>query len=367
MNRKPPFRADHVGSLLRPQRLIDARHKLREGVIDQGELRAIEDRAIQDVVRLQEDIGFEAITDGEFRRGAFFSHFVKSVDGMTVKPTPFTFSNDAGDEAQAYAPYAAGRLKRRKGITTDEFAFAQSLTSRTVKVTLPAPPYVNFLGGRERVDQKAYPDMRDYFIDLAEIYHQELSDLHKLGCTFVQLDEVPLAMMEDPVVNERIRSLGEDSDQLVDVYIETISAAIRDKPPGMIVGMHLCRGNYRGRWLASGGYGRVAERIFNIPGIEVYFMEYDSPRAGDFSPLKLLPKGKMVVLGLVSSKTRSLEDKAQLLRRIDEAAKFAPLDQLGVSPQCGFATNLTGSPLSEADERAKLQLVVDVAQTVWRH
>jgi 5-methyltetrahydropteroyltriglutamate--homocysteine methyltransferase len=365
MSQKPPFHADHVGSLLRPQALIDARHKLREGALTEKELHAIEDRAIKDVVKLQEEIGLQVVTDGEFRRGAFFSHFVKTVDGMTVKPTPFTFSNDEGDTAQAYAPYAEGKLKRRKGITTDEFAFVRSLTSRTVKVTLPAPPYVNFLGGRERVDARAYPDMRDYFSDLAGVYREELAELHKLGCTFAQLDEVPLAMMEDPKVNERIKSLGEDPDRLIDVYIDTIRAAVQDKPAGMVLGMHLCRGNYRGRWLASGGYGRVAERIFNIPGIDVFLMEYDSPRAGDFSPLKVLPKAKMVILGLISSKSRTLEDRKQVLSRIDEASKFAPLDQLGVSPQCGFATNLTGSPLSEGDERNKLQLVVDVARAVW--
>ena len=365
MSQKPPFHADHVGSLLRPQALIDARHKLREGALTEKELHAIEDRAIKDVVKLQEEIGLRVVTDGEFRRGAFFSHFVKTVDGMTVKPTPFTFSNDEGDTAQAYAPYAEGKLKRRKGITTDEFAFVRSLTSRTVKVTLPAPPYVNFLGGRERVDAKAYPDMRDYFSDLAGVYREELAELHKLGCTLVQLDELPLAMMEDPKVNERIKSLGEDPDRLIDVYIDAIRAAVQDKPAGMVLGMHLCRGNYRGRWLASGGYGRVAERIFNIPGIDVFLMEYDSPRAGDFSPLNVLPKAKMVILGLISSKSRTLEDRKQVLSRIDEASKFAPLDQLGVSPQCGFATNLTGSPLSEGDERNKLQLVVDVARAVW--
>jgi 5-methyltetrahydropteroyltriglutamate--homocysteine methyltransferase len=224
---------------------------------------------------------------------------------------------------------------------------------------------VNFLGGRERVDAKAYPDMRNYFSDLAGVYREELAELRKLGCTFAQLDEVPLAMMEDPKVNERIKSLGEDPDRLIDVYIDAIRAAVQDKPAGMVLGMHLCRGNYRGRWLASGGYGRVAERIFNIPGIDVFLMEYDSPRAGDFSPLKVLPKAKMVILGLISSKSRTLEDRKQVLSRIDEASKFAPLDQLGVSPQCGFATNLTGSPLSEGDERNKLQLVVDVARAVW--
>jgi 5-methyltetrahydropteroyltriglutamate--homocysteine methyltransferase len=365
MNAQPPFRADHIGSLLRPPELIEARHKLREGKIKEAELRIIEDRAIRDVVKLQEDLGLQAVTDGEFRRGAFFSHFVKTVDGMTVKPTPFMFSNDAGDTAQAYAPYASGRLKRAKGITTDEFSFVQSLTRCVPKVTMPAPPYVNFLGGRERVDQRAYPDMSDYFADLAGVYREELDELGRLGCRFVQLDEVPLAMMEDQRVNDKIRSLGEDPDQLIETYMTTIADAVRGKPKDMTVGMHLCRGNYRGRWLAAGGYDRVAERLFNIPGIDVFFLEYDSPRAGDFSPLRLLPKGKMLLLGMISSKTAALEDKTMVLQRIDEAAKFAPLEQLGISPQCGFATNLTGSPLTPADQRSKLKLVVDIAREVW--
>jgi 5-methyltetrahydropteroyltriglutamate--homocysteine methyltransferase len=366
MNNTPPFHADHVGSLLRPHSLIEARHKVREGKMAASELYTMEDHAIREVVRFQEDIGLQAVTDGEFRRGAFFSHFVKTVEGMTVKATPFTFSNDAGDTAQAYAPYTAGRLKRTRGITTQEFRFVRSLTSRTAKVTLPAPPYVNFLGGRERVNPAAYADMAEYFSDLAAVYREEFADLADLGCSFVQLDEVPLAMMEDARVNDRIRSLGEDPDALIDAYIDVLSAAVRDKPASLTIGLHLCRGNYRGRWLAAGGYGRVADRIFNIPGIDVFFMEYDSPRAGDFSPLASLPKGRMVVLGLISSKTPELEDKATLLRRIDVAAKFAPLDQLGISPQCGFSTNLTGSPLTLEDERAKLRLVVDVASEVWK-
>ena len=231
MNGKPPFRADHVGSLLRPQEVIEARHKLRDGKMSESALREIEDRAIREVVKFQEDIGLQAVTDGEFRRGAFFSHFVKSVAGMTVKITPFTFSNDAGDSVQAYGPYAAGKLKRSKGITTNEFEFVKTLTDRTVKVTMPAPSYVNFLGGRERVDQSAYPDIGEYFADLAAVYREELADLHALGCTFVQLDEVPLAMMEDPRVNDQIRSLGEDPDRLIEVYIDAIAAAVRGKPP----------------------------------------------------------------------------------------------------------------------------------------
>jgi 5-methyltetrahydropteroyltriglutamate--homocysteine methyltransferase len=360
------FRADHVGSLLRPKELIEARHRFREKQISESELMEIEDRAIRHVVKFQEDVGLKVVTDGEFRRGAFFSHFVKTVDGMTVKETPFTFGNDAGDTAQAFAPYTKGRLKRARGITTEEFKFVQGLTSCTAKVTMPAPPYVNFLGGRERVAVEAYPDIKEYFRDLAAVYREELAELSKLGCRYVQLDEVPLAMMEDAQVNATIRSLGEDPDALIDAYMATIADAVRDKPEGMMVGMHLCRGNYKGRWLASGGYERVAQRLFNVPGIEVFLMEYDSPRAGSFEPLRHLPKGKMVALGLVSSKTAKLEDKKAVMARIDEAAKYTSLDQLGIGPQCGFATNLTGSPLTEADERAKLSLVVEIAREVWK-
>jgi 5-methyltetrahydropteroyltriglutamate--homocysteine methyltransferase len=362
-----PFRADHVGSLLRPREVIDARHRLREGTISEEQLHEIEDRAIRSVLKLQEDVGLKVVTDGEFRRGAFFSHFVKSVDGMTVKETPFTFSNDAGDTATAYAPYTEGKLKRARGITTEEFKFVRDATRCTAKVTMPAPPYVNFLGGRERVSASAYPDITQYFQDLAAIYREEIAELAKCGCQYVQLDEVPLAMMEDPRVNDTIRSLGEDPDRLLDMYIEAIAGAVRDKPADMLIGMHLCRGNYKGRWLASGGYGRVAERIFNIRGLDVFLMEYDSPRAGDFSPLRHLPKDKVVVLGLVSSKNAAIEDKGTILKRIDDATKFASLDQLAISPQCGFATNLTGSPLTEADERAKLRLVVEIADGVWKN
>ena len=365
MHIDPPFRADHIGSLIRPPELIAARHRLREGRIDAAGLREIEDGAIRSVVRLQEEIGLQAITDGEYRRGAFFSHFVKSVAGLTVKETRFTFGNDAGDTARAFGPYAEGRLRRARGITTDEFSFVRSVTDRTPKVTMPAPSFINFLGGRERVSVTAYPHMDAYYADLAAIYRQELAALAALGCRYAQLDEVPLAMMEDPKVQETIRALGEEPERLIERYLSAIAEAVRDKPAGMVLGLHLCRGNYKGRWLASGGYGRVAERLFGIPEIDVYLMEYDSPRAGDFSPLSHLPKGKRVVLGLVSTKTSVLEDKAAIKRRIDEAGRHVDLGQLGISPQCGFATNLTGSPMSVADQRAKLMLVVEIAREVW--
>jgi 5-methyltetrahydropteroyltriglutamate--homocysteine methyltransferase len=361
----PPFRAEHIGSFIRPPELIQARHDLREGKIDERELRRIEDRCIDDVVRLQEDAGLGVVTDGEYRRGAFFSHFVKSVRGMAVRKTAYTFHNDAGDMADTYAPYCEGKLSRVRGICTDEFAYVKKVARAPAKVTMPAPSYVNFLGGRERVSDDAYPQLEAYFADLVRVYREEIKALGRLGCSYVQLDEIPLAMMGDPAVRARIKELGNDPDWLVDTYLKLIADCVAERPSGMTIGLHLCRGNYKGRWLADGGYDGVAEKLFTIPNIDVFLLEYDSPRAGGFGPLKHLPKGKIAALGLITTKTAALEDAEGLKRRIGEAAKFAALDQLALCPQCGFATNLTGSPMTFDDEKAKLRLLVEVARTVW--
>jgi len=367
MNRiqRPPIRAEHVGSFIRPPELIQARHDLREGKIGKEELRRLEDRCIRDIVRLQESAGLAVVTDGEYRRGAFFSHFVKSVHGMTVRKTAYAFHNDDGDTADTYAPYCEGSLRRDHGICTDEFTFVKGVARGAIKVTLPAPSYINFLGGRERVSDKAYARLDDYFVDLVRVYREEIAALGQLGCTYVQLDEIPLAMMGDPAARTRIRELGNDPDWLTETYLRLIADCVAERPRGMTIGLHLCRGNYKGRWLADGGYDAVAERLFAIPNIDVYLLEYDSPRAGGFAPLKHVPKGKIVALGLITTKNAALEDADGLKRRIDDAGKFAPLDRLALCPQCGFATNLTGSPMTVADETAKLKLLVDVAKSVW--
>ncbi|HEX7007889.1 MAG TPA: 5-methyltetrahydropteroyltriglutamate--homocysteine S-methyltransferase [Alphaproteobacteria bacterium] len=359
------FRAEHVGSFIRPPELIQARHDLRDGKISAEELTPIEDRCIDEVIRLQEDAGLGVVTDGEYRRGAFFSHFVKSVAGMTVRKTAYQFHNDAGDSADTYAPYCEGRLRRERGICTKEFAYAQKVARATVKVTMPAPPYVNFLGGRERVSEEAYLDLDEYFADLVRVYREEIAELGRLGCTYVQLDEIPLAMMGDPDMRQRMKELGNDPDALTKSYIRLIADCVAERPNGMTIGLHLCRGNYKGRWLAQGGYDAVAEQLFAIPNVDVYLLEYDSPRAGGFSPLRLLPKGKTVALGLITTKSAALENPDDLKRRIDEASTYAPLDQLALCPECGFATNLTGSPMTVQDELAKLRLLVSVARDVW--
>lgn len=359
------FRAEHIGSFIRPPELIQARHDLRDGKIGQEELASIEDRAIDEIIRLQEGAGLGVITDGEYRRGAFFSHFVRSVAGMTVKKTAYIFHNDAGDTADTYAPYCEGRLSRKRGICTGEFQYAQDVAHKTVKVTMPAPSYVNFLGGRERVAEDAYPDLDEYFADLVRIYREEIAELGALGCTYVQLDEIPLAMMGDPDMRDRMKSLGNDPDALTESYIRLIADCVSERPEGMTIGLHLCRGNYKGRWLAEGGYDRIAEQLFAIPNVDVYLLEYDSPRAGGFDPLKFLTKGKIAALGMITTKSASMESADDLKRRIDEASAYAPIDQLALCPQCGFATNLTGSPMTVEDEVAKLRLLVSVAWDVW--
>jgi 5-methyltetrahydropteroyltriglutamate--homocysteine methyltransferase len=284
---------------------------------------------------------------------------------MTVRKTSYTFHNDAGDTADTYAPYCDGKLSRERGICTDEFAYVKKVARNPAKVTMPAPSYVNFLGGRERVSDKAYPKLEQYFADLVRVYRDEISTLGRLGCTYVQLDEIPLAMMGDAAARDRIKALGNDPDWLTETYLKLIADCVADRPDGMTIGLHLCRGNYKGRWLADGGYDAVAERLFAIPNIDVFLLEYDTPRAGGFAPLKHLPKGKVAALGLITTKNAALEDAKDLKRRVDDASKFAALDQLALCPQCGFATNLTGSPMTFDDEKAKLRLLVDVARDVW--
>ena len=367
MNQAPShrFRAEHIGSFIRPPELVQARHDLRDGKIGVEELTPIEDRATDEIIRLQEGVGLGVVTDGEYRRGAFFSHFVKSVAGMTVKKTAYTFHNDAGDTADTYAPYCEGRLSRKGGICTKEFEYAHKVAHATVKVTMPAPSYVNFLGGRERVSEEAYPDLDEYFGDLVRVYRDEIAELGSLGCTYVQLDEIPLAMMGDPNMRRRMKESGNDPDTLTERYIRLIADCVSERPDGMTIGLHLCRGNYKGRWLAQGGYDSIAEQLFAIPDVDVYLLEYDSPRAGGFDPLRFLPKGKTAALGLITTKSAALEDPDALKRRVDEASAYAPLDQLALCPQCGFATNLTGSPMTVQDEMAKLRLLVSVARDVW--
>ena len=364
-NDRPPFRADHVGSLLRPGNLTQAFRAFHKGEIEADAFRATQDAAIADVVKLQEDVGLHAITDGEFRRGSYWSHFVERIDGLTVAPARFQFRDDHGDATEFTAPHVSAKLERRDGISTDEFRFLSQVTERTPKITMPSPPTMHFWRGRDGMEPGVYDTVAEFFADLAAVYRAEIAELAGLGARYIQLDEVPLAMLCDPDVAAALAAAGEDPEGLVDQYIAAINDALADRPPALTAALHLCRGNFKGRHLSAGGYEAIAERLFQEIDVDGFFLEYDTPRAGDFAPLRFVPAGKTVVLGLISSKTPELEPIDELRRRVDEAAQYLPLEQLCLSPQCGFASTVAGNPLSEADEIAKLRLVVETAAEIW--
>jgi 5-methyltetrahydropteroyltriglutamate--homocysteine methyltransferase len=364
----PPFRADHVGSLLRPRRLLEARDAKAKGTLDAAGLRAVEDDCIREVVRLQEDLGYRGITDGEFRRTWWHLDFVRQFTNVTVVPprVKARFRTEEGDiELLAPGLRVDGKLARPQPIMAEDFKFLKSATTRTAKVTSPSPSVVHFRGGRGAIDATAYPEIDEFYADLARVYSEEVADLGRLGCTYLQLDEVNLAYLCDPALREQVRGIGEDPKTLPRTYAKLINGAIASKPAGMTVCMHLCRGNFKSGWVAEGGYDPVAEVLFNEIDVTGYFLEYDSPRAGGFPPLRFVPKGKIVVLGLVTTKSGALEGKDELKRRIDEAAKYVPLDQLALSPQCGFSSTVEGNQVTVEDEIAKLGLVAEVAREVW--
>ena len=370
----PPFRADHVGSLLRPERLKTARDRL-EGdhhtrVSDSrrfDELRRIEDEAIVEAIALQESVGLRTVTDGEFRRRSWWQDFVLELDGTYIDFAEFAieFTDPKGNRLPAPVAHVDGKIRRNRPINRDPFLFVNDRTEGVVKVTMPSPPIVHFFGGRLAVDEAAYPDLDEFWSDLARAYREEIADLAEAGCTYVQLDECILALMCDPKFRRQLEARGDDPDSLLKTYVRVIGDALSDRPDGVFVSMHLCRGNNRGHWLGEGGYDYVSDLLFNEIDVGAYFMEYDSPRAGDFGPLARLPAGKTVVLGLVTTKSPEVEDADAIKRRIDEAARLAPLEQLALSPQCGFASHFMGNPLSADDQRRKLDLVVRVAQDVW--
>jgi 5-methyltetrahydropteroyltriglutamate--homocysteine methyltransferase len=364
----PPFRADHVGSLLRPPDLLAAREQHRQGKLSDEELIALEDDAIREVVKMQEDIGLQAVTDGEFRRNLWHVDFLKQFSNVAVtrSPVKVSFHTEEGDiERLPSALKVEGKLDRPRPIFVDHFKFLKSVTNVMPKITLPSPSVLHFRGGREAIDKKAYPDMAAFYADLARVYSEEIKDLGEAGCRYLQLDEVNFAYLCDPALREQVQNIGENPDSLPHTYAQLINLAVASRPDDMTVCMHLCRGNFEGAWLAEGGYEPVAEVLFNEIDVTGYFLEYDTGRAGDFSPLRLVPKGKVVVLGLVTSKRGALEDKDDLKRRIDEAARYLPLEQLALSPQCGFASGERGNKLSVDEEKAKLELIVEVAHDVW--
>jgi len=364
---KPPFRADHVGSFLRPKALLDAREARRTGTIDDTALRTVEDAAIRDIVRFQEDLGLRGITDGEFRRTYFHIDFLTQLEGVETKGgIQVKFHSNTGDVD--FAPpvmQVTGKVRHVKDIQRADFDFLKSVATRTPKVTIPSPTMLHFRGGRAAISREAYPDLEAFYADVAQAYREELAALGRAGCTYVQLDDTNLAYLGDEKMREGARARGDDPNELPRRYAALINAASRDRPAGMTVCTHLCRGNFKSAWAAEGGYEPVAEVLFNELAVDGYFLEYDDARSGDFAPLRFLPKGKTVVLGLVSTKLDRMETKDELKRRIDEAAKFAPLDQLCISPQCGFSSTVHGNEIHVETQAAKIRLCVDVARDVW--
>jgi len=368
---RPPFRADHVGSLLRPQALLAARDQRERGEINDTQLRAVEDRCIRDVVKMQEDIGLRAVTDGEYRRKLWNVDFVSKFDGVVVKEG---FAEDAdksfqgGDANLQRSPTrfeVDGKLKRVRDHEVENFKFTQSVTKVTAKLSIPSPSVVHFRSGRGGVSREAYPDMASFFADLARVYREEIQALGAAGCTYLQIDDTNLAYLCDPKMREGAKKIGEDPDRLPSLYANLINECIKERPPSMVVCTHLCRGNFASAWVAEGGYDPVAEVLFNELKVDGYFLEFDSPRAGNFAPLRYLPKGKRIMLGLVTTKTGALENADDLKRRINEAGKIVPLDQLGIAPQCGFSSTVLGNKLTVEDQIAKLNLIVKVARDVW--
>jgi 5-methyltetrahydropteroyltriglutamate--homocysteine methyltransferase len=366
---RPPFRADHVGSLIRPAALIEAREKKAKGEIGADELTAIQQDAIRGVVRLQEDLGLHSVTDGEYNRGSWQVDFLVRFANVGQVPSrfPTTFHTESGQrEGKPAMVQVTGKLARTGPIFVDDFRFLKSVTRQTPKITIPSPSIMHFRGGREAISTEAYPDIGEFYDDLARVYREEVADLAAAGCRYLQIDEVNFAYLCDPKLREQVQAnIGEDPDQLARTYAKLINDVIKGKPADMVVCMHLCRGNFAGAWVAEGGYEPVAELLFNEIRVDGYFMEYDTARAGGFEPLRFLPAGKTAVLGLVTTKSGTTESKDELKRRIDEASSFAPVEQLCLSPQCGFSSGIGGQAMSVDEELAKLRLVVETASEVW--
>ena len=368
---KPPFRADHVGSLLRPPDLARARADFKAGRIDAETLRATEDDAIRGVIELQRAAGLKSVTDGEFRRTSWHMDFIYSLDGIEqVEGSSIHVQFRSAEGEYDYAPPAmrvSGKVRLPETIFAEAFTFLRDNASaqQTPKLTVPSPSMVHYRGGNSSIDESVYPVLDRFWDDLADAYAQQLSGAYELGCRYLQLDDTSLAYVNDPAQREHIRQIGGDPDHLHEQYIATINKALAGKPEDMVITTHLCRGNNQSMWAAEGGYDFVAEALFGDLDVDGYFLEFDDERSGTFEPLRFVPAGKQVVLGLVTTKKPELEDRDLLKRRIEEASRYVDLEQICLSPQCGFSSTEEGNKLSIDDERAKLELIVGVAEDVW--
>ena len=366
---QPPFRADHVGSYLRPERLKQAREKFFAKTISAEALRAVEDECIREVVRAQENVGMKGVTDGEFRRTFFHVDFLERLDGVETHYGEFVakFRKDDGSEVGFKPPtmHVESKVRHATPIQGADFDFLKGVVTKTPKVCIPAPSMLHFRGGRDAISKTVYPDMEGFYDDLAAAYRGEIADLAARGCRYLQLDDTNLAYLCDPKIRETTRARGDDPDALVHLYCRLVNDSIRDRPSDMTISVHLCRGNFKSAWVAQGGYEPVAEILLNEMKIDGFFLEYDDERSGDFAPLRFTPKGKTIVLGLMSSKHAAAESKDEVKRRIDEAARYVPLEQCALSHQCGFSSTAHGNDLTEADQWTKLARCVEVAREVW--
>jgi 5-methyltetrahydropteroyltriglutamate--homocysteine methyltransferase len=363
----PPFRADHVGSFLRPRRLLDAREQHRKGGLSAAGLRAVEDDAIAEVVTMQQDVGLKSITDGEFRRTYFHIDFLEQLGGVKTDIPVLVTKPDGKQELAPPVMRVIDKVRHVKDIQRADFEYLKSRAAKgcTPKVTIPSPTMLHFRGGRAGISREHYPELEPFYQDVANAYGDELRSLAAAGCTYVQMDDTNLAYLCDDKMREAARGRGDDPDELPHRYASFINRVVAQKPAGMTLTVHLCRGNFQSTWAAQGGSEPVAQALLSEMNVDGYFLEYDDARSGDFEPLRHLPAGKTVVLGLVTTKLGQLESKDHLKRRIDEASKYVPLDQLCLSPQCGFSSTVHGNDIAVQAQRAKLALVVEVAREVW--
>jgi len=367
----PPFRADHVGSLLRPPELKRARAEFAAGRIDRAALKAAEDEAVRSVVRMQREVGLRGATDGELRRGSWHMDFIYALGGISEVEDGslrVRFHNADGDiEWAPPSAHVDGRVHLERTIFADDFAFLRDTVQDgvTPKLTIPSPSMVHYRGGRAAVDQSVYPDLDGFWTDLTDAYAAQVRGVHELGCRYLQLDDTSLAYLNDPEQRRHIAELGGDPEHQHETYIANINRALSGRPAGLRVTTHMCRGNFASSWVASGGYDFVAEALFGGLEVDGFFLEFDDERSGGFAPLRYVPKDKQVVLGLVTTKRPELESKDALKRRIEEASRYVDADQLCLSPQCGFSSTEEGNDLTEDDQRRKLELIVETAAEVW--
>ena len=365
----PPYRADHVGSLLRPRVLLEARERYAAGAIPVEELRRVEDEAIRDAVRMQEEVGLQSATDGEFRRASWHMDFIYRLGGISRAEDSLSvrFHNEQGDiEFTPAALRIDGRVRLEETIFADDFTFLRdTVATATPKLTIPSPSMVHYRGGRAAIDLGVYDDMDAFWADLSAAYAEQVRRVHELGCTYLQFDDTSLAYLNDPRQREQIARRGDDAEHLHLRYIANLNAALAGRPPGMAVTTHMCRGNFRSSWVAEGSYDFVAEALLNELAVDGFFMEWDDARSGGFEPLRFLPRGKVVVLGLVTTKRGALESRDELVRRVEEASRHVPVEQLCLSPQCGFSSTVEGNALSQDEQVAKLRLVVETAREIW--